>query len=125
MMIFISQYIKSYFTTKQNNMSKISSTDNKPTYTTIYVFQAKLDKNLLAVLCDTYLLGFWPLAITATKFTTLNVSAFFVAPYRSWSKPHPTNIIQKIDGPRESALPVPCSQEHVNFYITKQKIQEI
>ena len=104
MMIFISQYIKSYFTTKQNNMSKISSTDNKPTYTTIYVFQAKPDKNLLAVLCDTYLLGFWPLAITATKFTTLNVSAFFVAPTDPGANPTQPILSKRLTVPEK----VPC-----------------
>ena len=77
MIILTPQYIKSYFTTKQSAMPKISSADNKYTCTINQAFKAKLDENLLAAPCDTSPLGFLVLALTAAEFTTLNVGAPF------------------------------------------------
>ena len=77
---FTPEQVSSYFITAEKDMPRISTGTEKPSFTSLQLFQDKLDENMLAVPNPTDGLGYLGLVITATEYATLSGGPAFDIP---------------------------------------------
>ena len=98
--------ITALFRTQLADMPKISTHDEKPTYSSLKKFQAAIDENAMAVPSYTTDLGHLALVITDTDFRAANEDETFVPPINPGTQPTPPSTTGATRDATEAAVTI-------------------
>ena len=107
---FTPAQVVSYFTTKPEDMPKISTPTSQPNYQSITEFRRKLDENLLEVPSDTCNLGHLALAMKPDEFKQLNGGVPFEEPKDPGTKAKITSLTTKSSEAQKAMMPYTAAE---------------